>query len=78
MLEKEARIFLSGIKENFKIIFDDAVRNKLLNWIRGGLGVTLDILFSTMMIEILGMKSFYNALLNEIDRKEDLKDIPLP
>ena len=77
MPEKEARILLSCIEEDFKIIFDDAVRSKLLNRIhqikRGGLGVTLDILFRTMMIEIPGMKSFYNALLNDIDREEALK-----
>lgn len=58
-------------------IFDNMVRSKLLTRIhqikRGGLGVTLDILFRTMMIEIPGMKEFYNALINDIDREDALK-----
>lgn len=58
-------------------IFDDMVRSKLLTKIhqikREVIGVTLDILFRTMMIEIPGMKEFYNALINDIDREEALK-----
>ena len=58
-------------------IFNDMVRSKLLSRIhqikRGGLGGTLDTLFRTMMIEIPGMKEFYNALINDVDREEVLK-----
>lgn len=70
--DKKARILLSCIEEDFNIIFDDMVRSKLLSRIhqikRGGLGVTLDILFRTMMIGIPSVKEFYNALINDIDR----------
>ena len=77
MSDKEARILLPCSEEDFNIIFDDMVRSKLLSRIhqikRGGLGVTLYILFSTMMIEIPGMKEFYNTLINVIDREDALK-----
>ena len=89
MSDKEARILLPCIEEDFNIIFDDMVRSKLLSRIhqikRGGFGVTLNIIFRTMMIEIPGMKEFYNALINDIDREDALKryithkePIPIP
>ena len=40
---------------------------------RGGLGVAIDILFRTMLIEVPDMKNFYLALVNDIDRSEALK-----
>ena len=77
MPDEQARQFLSFIEEDFNIILDDLVRSRLLNRIhqikRGGLGVAIDILFRTMLVEVPGMKNYYHALINDIDRPKALE-----
>ena len=77
MPDEQARQFLAYAEEDFNIVLDDVVKNKLLSRIhqikRGGLGVVIDILFRTMLIEVPDMKDFYLALVNDIQRSEALK-----
>lgn len=56
----------------------ETLMNRIHQIKRGGLGVTLDILFRTIMIGIPSMKSFYNALLNDIDRGRGLEALHQP
>ena len=77
MPDEQARQFLSYAEEDFNIVLDDVVKNKLLSRIhqikRGGLGVAIDILFRAMLIEVPDMKDFYLALVDGIERSEALK-----
>lgn len=73
MPDEQAKLFLRYIEEDFNIVLDDVVRNKLLSRIhqikREGLGVAIDILFRTMLVEVPGMKQYYQALINDIERE---------
>jgi len=77
MPDEQARILLSSVEEDFNIILDEVVKNKLLQRIhqikRGGLGVAIDILFRVLLVMVPDMKDFYQALVSDVDRNDALK-----
>lgn len=75
--EKEAAIFLKSIENDFNIFFDSDAKSLLLSRIkqikRGGLGVTVDIIFRALLTQIPETKKFYLALVRRDDREQALK-----